>query len=85
MLVDDERLARQGLRDLLQEFSDVEIVGEADTAASAVAQIPALSPDVIFPRYPAARRRWLQCAGVPRAGAARGICHGVLGLRHPGL
>ncbi len=48
LLVDDERLARQGLRDLLQEFSDVEIVGEADTAASAVAQIPALSPDVIF-------------------------------------
>ncbi len=48
MLIDDERLARQGLRDLLQEFSDVEIVGEADTAASAVAQIPALSPDVIF-------------------------------------
>ena len=48
MLIDDERLARQGLRELLREFADVEIVGEADTAASAVNQIPAVSPDVIF-------------------------------------
>ena len=26
MLIDDERLARQGLRELLREFADVEIV-----------------------------------------------------------
>lgn len=29
ILVDDEKLAREGLKSLLKEFSEIEIVGEA--------------------------------------------------------
>lgn len=45
-LLDDHELVRRGLRDLLSAESDIEIVGESGTAATARAQIPALRPDV---------------------------------------
>ncbi|MGB3829979.1 MAG: response regulator transcription factor [Ornithinimicrobium sp.] len=45
-LLDDHELVRRGLRDLLSAESDVDIVGEAGTAALARVQIPALRPDV---------------------------------------
>lgn len=48
LLVDDEDLARDRLRRLLAEASDVEIVGEAGDGAEAMEQITALSPDVVF-------------------------------------
>lgn len=48
LLVDDEELARDRLRRLLAEVSDVEIVGEAADGAEAMEQITALSPDVVF-------------------------------------
>ena len=44
-LLDDHEIVRRGLRDLL-ESADFEVVGEAGTAAQAVARIPALRPDV---------------------------------------
>ena len=48
LLVDDEELARDRLRRLLAEASDVEIVGEAADGAEAMEQIAARSPDVVF-------------------------------------
>jgi len=48
LLVDDERLARAGLRRLLEEHQDVTVVGEAANADEALAQIRRLHPDVIF-------------------------------------
>lgn len=48
LLVDDEELARDRLRRLLVESSDVEIVGEAADGAEAMEQITTLSPDVVF-------------------------------------
>src|SRR5260370_38306389 len=48
LLVDDERLARSGLRRLLQSHDDVTIVGEAANADEALAQIRRLNPDVVF-------------------------------------
>jgi len=48
LLVDDERLARAGLRRLLKSHDDVMIVGEAANAEEAAAQIQRLRPDVIF-------------------------------------
>ncbi len=45
-LLDDHEVVRRGVRDLLEAESDIEVVGEAGTAESALARIPALRPDV---------------------------------------
>lgn len=48
LLVDDERLARKYLRQLLAEHADVTVVGEAGSVADAAALAAELRPDVIF-------------------------------------
>jgi two-component system, LytTR family, response regulator len=48
VLVDDEPLAREGLRVRLGREEDVEIVGEADDGPSAVEAILTLKPDLVF-------------------------------------
>jgi len=48
LLVDDERLARKYLRQLLAEHADVTVIGEAGTVADAAARAAELRPDVIF-------------------------------------
>jgi two-component system LytT family response regulator len=48
LLVDDERLARQELRELLAEFSDVRIIGEAKNLSEAVDLIKDKKPDIVF-------------------------------------
>jgi DNA-binding NarL/FixJ family response regulator len=45
-LLDDHEIVRMGVRELLEAQSDIVVVGEAATAASALARIPALRPDV---------------------------------------
>jgi two-component system response regulator DevR len=45
-LLDDHELVRRGIRDLLEQEPDVQVIGEADTAQDAKARIPALRPDV---------------------------------------
>ncbi|MFI9004276.1 response regulator [Streptomyces sp. NPDC053541] len=45
-LVDDHEVVRRGLRDLIDDEPDMEVVGEASTADQAVARGPALRPDV---------------------------------------
>ena len=45
-LLDDHELVRRGIRDLLEQEPDMQVVGEADTAQDAKARIPALRPDV---------------------------------------
>src|SRR5215467_10453049 len=45
-LLDDHEIVRKGVRDLLEAESDITVIGEAGTAASALARIPALRPDV---------------------------------------
>lgn len=48
IIIDDERLARNELKKLLQDFSDVEVIGEAANANEGIEKIEALSPDLIF-------------------------------------
>jgi two-component system, LytTR family, response regulator len=48
ILIDDERLARSELKRMLQEFPDVEIIGEAANAEDAIEKIESLNPDLIF-------------------------------------
>ncbi|MHC0429802.1 response regulator [Streptomyces sp. O3] len=45
-LVDDHEVVRRGIRDLIGDESDMEVVGEASTAEQALARGPALRPDV---------------------------------------
>jgi two-component system, NarL family, response regulator DevR len=45
-LLDDHEVVRRGLRQLLEDAGDIEIVGESGLAAEATARIPALRPDV---------------------------------------
>jgi two-component system, LytTR family, response regulator len=48
ILIDDERLARSELKRLLQEFPDVEIIGEAANANEGIEKIEVLNPDLVF-------------------------------------
>lgn len=48
LLVDDHALVRLGLMTLLNDQPDMEVVGEASTAAEAVAATEKLKPDVIL-------------------------------------
>jgi DNA-binding NarL/FixJ family response regulator len=45
-LLDDHEVVRLGLRQLLESEPDIEVVGEASTAAQAIARVPALQADV---------------------------------------
>ena len=48
IIIDDERLARNELKKLLQDFPEVEIIGEAANAAEGISKIEELNPDLIF-------------------------------------
>jgi two-component system LytT family response regulator len=48
VIIDDERLARNELKKLLQDFSDIEVIGEAANATEGLEKIENLSPDFIF-------------------------------------
>jgi two-component system, LytTR family, response regulator len=48
LLIDDERLARQELKSLLAPYPEIQIVGEANNAETAIESIKLLKPDVIF-------------------------------------
>ena len=45
-LLDDHEIVRRGVRDLLETHDDLEVVGEASTAAQALERVPLSSPDV---------------------------------------
>ena len=48
LIIDDERLARNELRRLLEPFSSVEVVGEAGNADEADKLVGELKPDLLF-------------------------------------
>ena len=48
LVVDDEPLARTGLRAILREERDLSVVGESACGADAIAAIDELSPDLVF-------------------------------------
>ncbi|MBV9821021.1 MAG: response regulator transcription factor [Actinobacteria bacterium] len=45
-LLDDHEIVRRGIADLLSAAEDMQVVGEAGTAAEALRRIPAVRPDV---------------------------------------
>lgn len=48
LLVDDHEVVRRGLRMLLENEADLNIVGEADTGAQALEMVETLKPDVVI-------------------------------------
>jgi DNA-binding NarL/FixJ family response regulator len=48
LVVDDQPLMRQGFRMILAAEPDIDVVGEADTGATAIRQVAALRPDVVL-------------------------------------
>jgi len=48
IIVDDERLARVSLKKLLVPFTNINIVGEADSCTSAIEQIEIQKPQLVF-------------------------------------
>lgn len=48
LIVDDEPIARKILREELESFDSVEVVGEADNGETALAKISSLHPDLVF-------------------------------------
>jgi len=48
LIIDDERLARSELKKLLQEFPEVEVVGEAANAKEGIEKVNKLDPDLLF-------------------------------------
>jgi DNA-binding NarL/FixJ family response regulator len=45
-VLDDQEIVRRGVRGLLEAEPDIQVIGEAGTAAAALARIPALRPHV---------------------------------------
>jgi DNA-binding LytR/AlgR family response regulator len=48
LIVDDEPVARRLLREELEEFAEIEIVGEASNGREALQQIARLKPELVF-------------------------------------
>lgn len=48
LLVDDQRLMREGLRTLLELEADLDVVGEAGDGQAALEQYAALQPDIVL-------------------------------------
>ncbi|MBH0173507.1 response regulator transcription factor [Fictibacillus sp. 23RED33] len=48
LLVDDHQHAREGIQDLLEDYSEFEIIGQAKNGAEAVELAGTLSPDLIL-------------------------------------
>jgi two-component system LytT family response regulator len=48
LIVDDEPIARRVLRDELEAFPEVEVVGEAENGKQALQRIAELQPDLVF-------------------------------------
>ncbi|MBK8231402.1 MAG: response regulator [Candidatus Eisenbacteria bacterium] len=48
LLVDDEPLARAGLRTMLAAFPEIEVIGEAEDGIAAVARLQADRPELLF-------------------------------------
>jgi two-component system LytT family response regulator len=48
LIVDDEPLARRGIRQLLEPSADIDIVGECRNGREALAALETLAPDLVF-------------------------------------
>ncbi|WP_088241486.1 response regulator transcription factor [Calothrix rhizosoleniae] len=48
LLVDDQRIIRQGIKSLLESQADFDVIGEAENGQQAINQIEVLQPDLVL-------------------------------------
>jgi len=72
VIVDDHRLFLLGVRDVLGDAEDIEIVGEADSGGDALALVASLDPDLVLLDVSMPRLDGIACLDAIRA-------------RHPGV
>ena len=48
IIIDDERLAREELKSILQEYTEIEVIGEAQNGDEGIELAESLKPDLIF-------------------------------------
>ena len=87
LVVDDEPLARAGLRAILREEHDLSVVGESGSGADAIAAIEALAPDLVFLDIALAGHRRVRChrAHAARASAGHRVRDGAFGSGAAGV
>jgi DNA-binding NarL/FixJ family response regulator len=74
LVVDDHLVVRQGLRSLLSQYPDIEVVGEADGGPAGLKLITDLQPDVVLLDIRMAGPSGLEVAGqLRRSGAGARI------------
>ena len=74
LVVDDHLVVRQGLRSLLSQYPDIEVVGEADGGPAALKLVTDLQPDVVLLDIRMAGPSGLEVAGqLRRSGAGARI------------
>jgi two-component system, NarL family, response regulator DevR len=80
LIVDDHELIRQGMRTMLEDEPDLEVVGEAKSASEALAFARRLQPDVITLDVRLPDRQGIEICGELRAVSAHSrilICSGL--------
>jgi two-component system LytT family response regulator len=70
LIVDDEPLAREGVRLHLEDHSDIDIIGEVGSGEAAVHQIESDKPDLVFLD--------VQMPGLDGFGVVEALGHGEL-------
>lgn len=48
LIIDDERLAREELKSILKEYTEIDVVGEAQNGEEGIQKVKELKPDLIF-------------------------------------
>ncbi len=75
LLVDDQNLLRHGLRMMIEDEPDLEVIGDASDGAAAIAAADSLAPDVILMD--------IRMPGLDGVAATRAICQRYAGRRGP--
>lgn len=84
-LVDDEPLAVERLRRLLEQTGRVDVTGSSTEPEQAVAALTGDPPGRVLPRHPNAAAEWLRCLGEIASPANRDLYHGIRSVRDQGI